>query len=47
MSEEIGLDDPIVETVEEVGPDQVIDPVLPSPMIYSDFRPNMPTIESA
>ena len=26
-SEEIGLDDPIVETVEEVGPDQVIDPV--------------------
>ena len=28
MSEEIGLDDPITETVEEVVPDQVIDPVL-------------------
>ena len=27
-SEEIGLDDPITETVEEVVPDQVIDPVL-------------------
>ena len=27
-SEEIGLDDPITETVEEVAPDQVIDPVL-------------------
>ena len=27
MSEEIGLDDPITETVEEVVPDQVIDPV--------------------
>ena len=26
-SEEIGLDDPITETVEEVVPDQVIDPV--------------------
>ena len=27
-SEEIGLDDPITETVEEVAPDQIIDPVL-------------------
>ncbi len=27
-SEEIGMDDPITETVEEVAPDQVIDPVL-------------------
>jgi len=27
-SEEIGLDDPITETVEDVAPDQVIDPVL-------------------
>ena len=27
MSEEIGLDDPITETIEEVVPDQVIDPV--------------------
>ena len=26
-SEEIGLDDPITETVEEVAPDQIIDPV--------------------
>ena len=27
MSEEIGVDDPITETIEEVVPDQVIDPV--------------------
>lgn len=27
-SEEIGLDDPITETVEDVAPDQIIDPVL-------------------
>jgi len=27
-SAEIGLDDPITETVEEVAPDQIIDPVL-------------------
>ena len=27
-SEEIGLDDPITETVEDIAPDQVIDPVL-------------------
>ena len=27
MSEEIGLDDPITETIEEVVPDQLIDPV--------------------
>ena len=27
-SEEIGLDDPITDTVEEVVPDQIIDPVL-------------------
>ena len=27
-SEEIGLDDPITETIEDVTPDQVIDPVL-------------------
>lgn len=27
-SEEIGLDDPITETVEDVVPDQIIDPVL-------------------
>ncbi len=27
-SEEIGLDDPITETVEDVAPDQIIEPVL-------------------